>query len=305
MVGSWRSRSANRRASRQQRSTSSATPLRPSEAQRGVDGEAARAPRRLRRPVHRLARLVRRSHQVGGADAHRRAMRRRMRGEHQPGVVGHVQPLVRVGRAGVGALDAADVVAQRIACRRPQAERAIDVQPRAVRRGEIGDGVDRIERARVHVAGLRADNRRAALRLQRRGQRIRLHPALIVGCDAHQLARAESDQPQRADRGRVHFVADHHAHARCALQAIRLDVPAGAAQQLVARGRERGEVRHVATGDEADAGAGGQSEELEQPAPRGLLDDRRRGRHHVEAGVLIPRRSEPLGGDRSPEGRRR
>ena len=46
-----RSRSAMRVARRQQRSTRSATPSPAEAAQRGVDGEAARAPRELRRPV--------------------------------------------------------------------------------------------------------------------------------------------------------------------------------------------------------------------------------------------------------------
>ena len=50
------------------------------------------------------------------------------------------------------------------------------------------------------------------------------------------------------------FTAGDDAHARRALQALRFDVPAGAAQHLVTRRGEAREVRHVAAGDEADAG---------------------------------------------------
>ena len=50
-----------------------------------------------------------------------------------------------------------------------------------------------------------------------------------------------------------------------ALEPIRLDVPAGVAQDRVARGREAGEVRHLAAGDEADAAVGRQAQQLAHP----------------------------------------
>ena len=87
-----------------------------------------------------------------------------MRGEHEAGVVRHVQPLVRVGRPRVGALDALHVMPQRAAGGGPQPERAVHVEPGLMPAGEIGDRVERIERAGVHVAGLRADDRRTTAR---------------------------------------------------------------------------------------------------------------------------------------------
>ena len=67
--------------------------------------------------------------------------------------------------------------------------------------------------------------------------------------------------------------------SRRALQPVGLDVPAGVAQHRVAGRRQAGEVRHLAAGDEADAAARGQPEQLAHPAGRDLLGDRqRRGR---------------------------
>ena len=100
----------------------------------------------------------------------------------------------------------------------------------------------------------------------------------------------------------MHFVADDDAQPGRALQAVRLDIPAGAAQQLVACRRERGEVRHVTAGDEADAGSGRQPEQIDQPRPGHLFDDGRGGGEDVETRRLIPDRGEPLGGDRRRQG---
>ena len=49
------------------------------------------------------------------------------------------------------------------------AERAVNVQPCAARRARVGDRSDRIERAGVDVAGLRADDRRPVSPAQRGG----------------------------------------------------------------------------------------------------------------------------------------
>ena len=49
------------------------------------------------------------------------------------------------------------------------------------------------------------------------------------------------------------------------MQAVGFDIPPGAPQHLVACRRQRSEVRHVAAGHEADAGARRQAEQLDQP----------------------------------------
>src|ERR1700686_3330375 len=68
----------------------------------------------------------------------------------------------------------------------------------------------------------------------------------------------------------------------------------------MARGGQRGEVRHLASGHESETGVAGKIEELEQPLACDLFDHRHRGRRHEDAAVLIPRRRQPIGsnGDR-------
>jgi hypothetical protein len=84
------------------------------------------------------------------------------------------------------------------------------------------------------------------------------------------------------------------------LQALRLHVPPGVAEDSVTRRGEAREVRHLAAGNEVDPAAGGQAEQLAHPAGRDLLDDRQRRGGDVPASVLVPRRCQPVGshGDR-------
>ena len=139
--------------------------------------------------------------------------------------------------------------------RRPEAERAVDVHPRAARVRASSTIAPSGSLAPVLTLPACAQTIVGPSRPCERGvERVRAHAALIVDGDELDLLGAEPEIPQRADRGDVHFVAGDHAHARRALQAVRLDVPAGAAQHFVPRRRQAGEVRHVAAGDEADAG---------------------------------------------------
>ena len=66
----------------------------------------------------------------------------------------------------------------------------------------------------------------------------------------------------------------------------------------MARGGERGDIRHVGAGDEADARVAREPQQIDQPFAGDLLRDRCRRRHHVQPRVLIPRRRQPLGGRR-------
>ncbi|MEI2721554.1 MAG: hypothetical protein V9E87_15760 [Gemmatimonadales bacterium] len=60
-------------------------------------------------------------------------------------------------------------------------------------------------------------------------------------------------------------------------------------------GRETAEVRDGGAGDERPGGVGRKAEQLRQPPERHPLDDRRPWRGAVEAGVLVPRRRQPVG----------
>ena len=96
----------------------------------------------------------------------------------------------------------------------------------------------------------------------------------------------------------VRLGRDDQVDARRAVQAIRFDVPAGAAQHAMPRGRQAGETRHLATGDEPGLGSRGQVEQVHQPPGGDVLDHRRQRRGRVDAGVLVPRRYQPVGGKR-------
>ena len=127
---------------------------------------------------------------------------------------------------------------------------------------------------------------------------LRAHPPLVVRRDTDDRRRAEPDQSAGRPDRRVRFRAGDDRHARRPLEAERLDVPSDAAQHLVPCRRQRRHVRHRRTRDEADAGGARKIEQVEHPPGGDLLDRRHRGRQDVQAGVLIPRRREPVGGDR-------
>ena len=97
----------------------------------------------------------------------------------------------------------------------------------------------------------------------------------------------------------MHLAADEDANRRRAGQAVAVDVPAGFGEHVLAGGRERGDVRHLAAGHERERCAVGDAEQLLQPRARDLLDDRCRWTGYVQAGVLIPGGGEPVGGERS------
>ena len=145
---------------------------------------------------------------------------------------------------------------------RPQPEGAVDVHPGPRPRARGDDRRGRVEGAGVDVAGLQADDRA----LVERGQRVGAHAPLAVHRHPHDALAAEAEHPERLEQAHVHLVAHDHAQRRRAEQPLRLDVPALAREQRVARGGEAAEVRHRGAGDEADAGAGREREHVEQPA---------------------------------------
>ena len=130
----------------------------------------------------------------------------------------------------------------------------------------VGDLAERVERAAVHVARLRADDRRALAVRQRLRQRLRpasgprRRPGSARGAPRPEVAQRQVDR-------RVRLLAGEHAHPRRALQAVALDVPAGALQHRVPRRRKAGEVRHL--------GAGGEAERRRPPAARAARPARR------------------------------
>ncbi len=153
---------------------------------------------------------------------------------------------------------------------------------------------ERIERARVDVAGLHAHDRRG----RERRQRVGAHPALLVDGHPHEPVAPEADEPERLDQRRMRLLADHDRDRRRAEEAVGLDVPVEAGEHGVAGCRERAEVGHRGPGDERARAALGQAEELAHPLQRDRLQQRGRRRRSVEGGVLIPGRGEPVRGQR-------
>src|SRR5438105_5339406 len=78
-----------------------------------------------------------------------------------PAVVGHVEPLVSVGRPRVGNLDSGGELAGGGVGRGPQPEGAVYVHPGAMVVGCGGPGLKVVEGAAVDVAGLEAHDRRS------------------------------------------------------------------------------------------------------------------------------------------------
>ena len=145
----------------------------------------------------------------------------------------------------------------------------------------------------MHVAGLQADDGGAAVaRLESRGERGGLDPALVVGGD--RLGGAEAQVAQREVDGVVPLGADQDAYAGRVGQALGDEVPAVAAQHLVAGGGQAGEVGHRPAGHEADGTAGRQAEQVQQPGLGEVLHGRVGGGEQPQPGVLVPGADQPV-----------
>src|SRR5262249_621962 len=133
-----------------------------------------------------------------------------MRAEDEPRVVRHVQPLVRIGRPRVGTLDAAYEMAKLRRSGRPETERAVDVQPGSTSGDGVRNCVEIVESPGVHLACLRADDRRPLVE----SQRCDIHAALVVRRQDVDLCAADPEEAERAvDRRMTHLPAD--AAKRC------------------------------------------------------------------------------------------
>ena len=153
----------------------------------------------------------------------------------------------------------------------------------------------------MHVARLQADDGGAAVaRLERRGESRRLDPALLVGRD--RLGTAEAEVAQRQVDGVVPLGTDQDAYAGRVDEALGRDLPAVAAQHLVAGGGQAGEVGRRAAGDESDRAARREPEQVDQPRLGELLDRGVGGGEDPQPGVLVPAAHQPVDGERGRVG---
>jgi hypothetical protein len=186
-------------------------------------------------------------------------------------VVGHVEPLVRVGGPRVCALKAGGQVGPARVGQGPQSEGAVDVHPRTPLPGPRHDVREGIERARVHLPGLSAYHRRSRhVRRETRGP----HPPLVVGRDAADSLSPQPDQSQGPDQRGVGVLPDDHGQLRRPEQPVRLHVPASLRQLPVPGRREGGGIGHGCPGHEHRGAAGRKAEELGQPPGHHLVQAR-------------------------------
>ncbi len=238
-------------------------------------------------------------HQVARVHAHGRPDRGRPGDDGDPAVVGHVERLVRVGRPRVRGVVAVDQPPQAGRGRCPQAEGTVDVHPCTVVVREGRRRAERVEGTRVQVARLQADDRRPVPGRERHLERVQPDAALVVGGNGRRRSEAQVAQ------GQVHravpLLPDEHPHVRGAGETEPVEVPAAGGEHVLPPRGEAGEVGHRGTGDEADVGVRRQSQQVEHPGRRGLLRGDGARSREAHAAVLVPRRGEPVGGERGGE----
>ena len=229
-----RRRSSARRGRRRPSARASAAPRRPRSRARAARTRASSP------SASRAAPLAR--DEVLGREPHRRAVRVGVRDEREPAVVRDVQPLVRVGRPRVGALDAARRGGASSATPPPTARTR---RRRAARRPavprSVRDLAERIERRRCSPR--RPARRRSSARARPRAP-PRARPAASGPASSTSTRRiaaaAEPEEPQRAVDRHVLAAPDDDADRRRAGEPVALDVPADAPEHVVPR---RGEAR--------------------------------------------------------------
>ena len=143
-----------------------------------------------------------------------------------------------VGRPRVGRGVTLDEVRQLRARRGPEAERAVDVDPRAVRVGDGDDRLEVVERSGVHLAGLCADDRRPVHVRQDTFEKLGAHSALVVDRHDELLGATDSEQPQRAGERHVALLPDHDAERRRAGEPVLAEVVADLLVHGLPRGSE-------------------------------------------------------------------
>ena len=231
-------------------------------------------PDRPHRPVER----ARRRRSRGTPRRRRRPRRARCRraASTQPTGFGQVEPLVRVDRDRVGALEPAEE--RRGAGRRGRgsAVRAVDVEPHAVLGADVGNRVEGIDGAGAGGAGDAHDGDRrdagGAIGLDRAGELVGAHAQGVVAADDAQRAAAE---------------AEHVAGAADRVVRVLAGVDRGRSRRhaVLARFRQRSSARRGETGQVGVRAAarevpdaGREADQLGEPAPRDRPRPRRRRR---------------------------
>ena len=162
-----------------------------------------------------------------------------------------------VGDHRVGPLDALDEMPGSFGQRREQPERTVDVEPRAVPLRQIRHRGDRIEIARVHLAGASDHDRRGAVqRRERRLERLDIEATGAVVREPVHLRAADAEHPERLHVAGVDVAAAEHLDRRESGEPHVVDVDTLPRTAPPACARERDEVRHGRAGREHAAPLG-------------------------------------------------
>jgi hypothetical protein len=218
-------------------------------AQGGPDGETAGPPGELGNPTRWITRPA---DQVVRLDTEDGYQRRRVPHQRDPTVVGHVHGLVRVGGPGVGCVHALGQVAQPRAGGGPEAKRAVHVHPYVVAARDFDRVGEGIEGTAVHLAGLKADDRRPGPGFKDGGEPRRLEPALAVGGYFAHGALTESQETGRPVDGVVPVPAHRDPDSGRLEKSLLIDVPTVPNQNRLTGSRKRRVVGHHSAGDQSD-----------------------------------------------------
>ena len=219
-----------------------------------------------------------------------------------PVAIRQKQPLVRVERDRVGALDAGEPAAAPLGQKKESAVGAVRVKPELLLAGDVREGLEVVDRARVGRAGIADHGKglesRSPIRRDRFGQCVDRDSKLGVRGDlSHVLCRESGEHRGLLDR-MMGLVGDVD---RAGEEVLR---------QAVAPGRDQGrEIRERPAGCQNPAGRRGVADDLAEPAndvcPRSARDPApRRKRRRSGWWRRRSNRPPPNGGARRPGCRR-
>ncbi len=164
--------------------------------------------------------------------------------------------------------------------------------------GQVRHLVDRVEVARVHLAGVGDDDRGVALQLGEAAlQRVEVEAARRVPGQLAHVGGADPEHRQRLGRARVDVPAREDRDLRGARQSRARDALPTSLPAPVAGDRQAGEVGHRASGHQDAAELGRQLEQVAQPIDADALEAAGERRGHPGAGVLVEGRGQPVGGE--------
>jgi hypothetical protein len=193
--------------------------------------------------------------------------------QHAAGVVGHVQPFVKVECQRVGALEPGQTRLQGRAERDQRAEGAIHVEPEVLRCAEVGECREVVDRAGVdraccpdHEEGSRA---LGPIPRDRATQRVELDPVVIVDLDQAERRAAEAKDLERPRDAAVRLSRGVADERRRAADAVCSYVRAS---EMIAGDGEPDQRRHRRAADEDAAAVFGKIEQLAAPFNHLALD---------------------------------